>query len=574
MRAAIPLVALLCWSIAGLPSGVLADELLASTLESFRAARTLVLAGTPLLSPQVLADFYAQRGHELAWTDRSQVEALRDLVERSVEEGLRPEDFHIAVLRRLSQPGALDRLEGAARLTADLLLSDALLRYVHHTRYGKLDPVLVDARWNDRDPVPEERLIADMQGALAAQDMAAFLAARFPKPFWYEDLKRALARARQMQELAALPQIPPGPTLAQGSRGERVRLVRERLQLLGYPAASAGQPEVFDATLSEAVRAFQRDRGLGADGSVGPQTLALLNQPGDASKIDLIRLNLERMRWLYSDLPPDYIFVDVADYMAHLVRGETIAWSTRVIVGKEEAQTPMFRDILDHLVLNPTWIVPPSIQKKLGTLSSDYVLIDRRTGRRVSGGNAADSQRYRVVQQPGPENALGRVKFMFPNRHAVYLHDTPAKSLFSRPTRALSHGCVRVQNPLKLAELLLEESSWDRARIDRVLEGTQTRYVRLERPLPVLLYYLTARADASGQLEIRRDIYGRDPGVYALLDQPARRIRVAFYKAVPLNGDVIPLPPPESGVQLTRASLDGGESLPKEGSASPEQGRL
>ncbi len=570
-------LALLSWLAVTLPDGAIASELLPLTLETFRTARTLVIEDLPLLSPPVLADFYAQRGNRLAWTEPARIFALLAQVERSVEEGFKPEDFHVSVLRRFSQPGMLDRLKGSARLTADILLSDALLRYVHHTRYGKLDPVLVDARWNDRDPVPEERLIADMQAALAAPDLAAFLDGRFRKPFWYEDLKGALSKERQMQSLAELPQVPAGPTLAQGSRGERVRLVRERLQRLGYASAASGPAEVFDTALTESVRAFQLDQGLNPDGSIGPQTLARLNQPGDASRIDLIRLNLERMRWLYADLPPDYIFVDVADYMAYLVRGETIAWSTRVIVGKEDSQTPMFRDVLDHLVLNPTWTVPASIQKTLAALPSDYVLIDRRTGRRVIGGNVADDQRYRLVQQPGPTNALGRIKFMFPNRHAVYLHDTPAKSLFARSERSLSHGCVRVQNPLKLADLLLEESQWDRARIDRILEGTKTRYISLTRPLPVLLYYLTARADSAGRLAVRRDIYGRDPGVRVLLDQPAERIRVAFYKLIPLNSEFIPLPDLDRGVQLTRAGLTlrgGRHRSEQEGHSDPDQGRL
>jgi murein L,D-transpeptidase YcbB/YkuD len=241
------------------------------------------------------------------------------------------------------------------------------------------------------------------------------------------------------------------------------------------------------------------------------------------------------MRWLYNDLPADYVFVDVADYMAYLVRGGEIAWSTRVIVGAEDAQTPMFRDLLDHLVFNPTWTVPVSIQKKMGNVSSRYTLVDRRTGRKVSGGNAADYKRYRVVQQPGPTNALGRVKFMFPNRHAVYMHDTPSKGLFERASRALSHGCVRVQNPMKLAELLLEESSWGRDRIDRALEGTQTRYVTLSNPLPVLLYYLTARADREGSVGFRRDVYQRDPGVEAVIDRPLLTTRIAFQEPVALT---------------------------------------
>jgi len=556
MKASLPLL-LLSWLAILAPATGRASELLASTLEAFRESRTLAIGGEPLLSAPVLADFYLQRGYALAWSKPSPIESLLELVERSEEEGLRPEDFHVERLRELSRPGALDALQGAARLAADLQLTDALLRYAHHTRYGKLDPVAVDQKWNDRAPVPAERLIADMHGALDADDLADFLDGRFQKPFWYQDLKRALshyAGARRLKDLAPLPG---GPVLSLGSRGERVAQLRERLRLLGYSERTPpDRPETFDAALSESVRAFQRSHGLGADGAVGPQTLAAINDPVDESRIERIRINLERMRWLYEDLPPDYVFVDVADYMAHLVRGREIAWSTRVIVGKEDAQTPMFRDRLDHLVLNPTWTMPVSIQKKLGKVSAKYTLIDRRTGQRVSGGNATDYKRYRVVQPPGPDNALGRVKFMFPNRHAVYMHDTPSKTLFGRPARALSHGCVRVQNPMKFAELLLEESSWDRTRIDSVLEGARTRYVNLSEPLPVLLYYLTAHADAEGNLRLRRDVYERDPVVAEALDQPVQRTRIASHEFLPLE-TTAPDPASESSVRLTRP--DAGE---------------
>jgi len=554
MKTSFPLV-LLSWLTLMTPAVGRANDLLVATLEAFRDSRTLAIDGVPLLSAPVLADFYLQRDYALVWSNPTQIDALLDLVERSEEDGFRPEDFHVERLRTLSRPGVLAALRGSARLAADLQLSDALLRYVHHTRYGKLDPVIVDPQWNDRPPVPAERLIADMRGALEAEDLADFLNGRFHKPFWYQDLKRALSHYAGARHLNQLPPLTPGPPLSLGSRGERVALLREHLRLLGYgERRDSDRPDVFDAALSEAVRAFQRARGLVPDGMVGPQTLAAIHDPVDESKIDRIRLNLERMRWLYEDLPSDYIFVDVADYMAHLVRGHEIVWSTRVIVGKEDSQTPMFRDRLDHLVLNPTWTVPVSIQKNLGNVSDKYTLIDRRTGRRVSGGNAADYKRYRVVQSPGPDNALGRVKFMFPNRHAVYMHDTPSKALFGRPVRALSHGCVRVQNPIELAELLLEESGWDRARIDSVFEDTKTRYVNLSEPLPVLLYYLTARADAKGSLSLRRDIYGRDPAVAEALDQPLQRTRIAPYAFLPLEATT-PDPALEYSVRLTRSDV-------------------
>ncbi|MGQ9660361.1 MAG: L,D-transpeptidase family protein [Thermochromatium sp.] len=560
IKTALPLI-LLSWLGSLMPATGRASELLASTLEAFRESRTLAIDGVPLLSAPVLADFYLQRGYSLAWSSPAPIKALLERVEQSDTEGLRPEDFHIEVLRRLSRPGALEALQGASRLAADIQLSDALLRYVHHTRYGKLDPVAVDPQWNDRAPVPAERLIADMRGALEAKDLADFLETRLQTPFWYQHLKRALSHYAGTRPLRDLEPLPPGPVLTLGSRGERVSQLRERLHLLGYgEPIPAESPEIFDAALSQAVRTFQRDHGLQADGAVGPQTLAAINSPGDDAKLERIRLNLERMRWLYEDLPPDYIFVDVADYMAYLVRDHRITWSTRVIVGKEEAQTPMFRDRLDHLVLNPTWTVPISIQKELGKVAANYTLIDRRTGQRVNGGDVIDYRRYRVVQQPGPDNALGRVKFMFPNRHAVYMHDTPAKALFGRPVRALSHGCVRIQHPMKLAELLLEESNWDRERIDRVLEDTRTRFIPLPQPMPVLLYYLTAYADADGHLQLRRDVYGRDPAVAEALARPVERTRIAPLAFLPLEETSLPDPALESSVRLTHSDSGGHES--------------
>jgi hypothetical protein len=188
----------------------------------------------------------------------------------------------------------------------------------------------------------------------------------------------------------------------------------------------------------------------------------------------------------------------------------------------------MFRDTMEHLVFNPTWTVPVSIQKKMGRVSGDYRLVDRQTGKQVGGGDARDHRRYRLVQAPGPKNALGRVKFMFPNRHAVYLHDTPGKAAFGRQSRALSNGCIRVQDPLHLAEAILDGSNWDRSGIERVVERGQTRYVDLTETLPVLLYYLTAFADEQGKVGFRQDIYGRDEALRAALASPVLRTRIAF----------------------------------------------
>jgi hypothetical protein len=220
--------------------------------------------------------------------------------------------------------------------------------------------------------------------------------------------------------------------------------------------------------------------------------------------------------------------------MVEVIRDRTVRWSTRVVVGTPELQTPSFRDEMEHLVFNPTWTVPPSIQKKMRGVSSRYKVVDRRTGRTVRGGNVSDHRRYRLVQQAGPGNALGRVKFIFPNGHAIYLHDTPSKSLFSRKTRAYSHGCVRVQNPFKLAEVILDKPSWNQSEINRVVGTNRTRYVQLADHLPVILYYLTAKTDPDGKLSFRPDIYGRDSALMRAIDGPPSPLRIAFPKPEPI----------------------------------------
>jgi murein L,D-transpeptidase YcbB/YkuD len=561
-------------SVALLSVPAYSDPLLQGTVDSISDARTVAIDGVPLLSGRLLREFYAARGYSLAWDDRSRIDALLEVVEQSRGQGFDPEDFHFTSVRRLSLPGVVEGLSRAERLGADLVLSDALVRYVHHHRYGKLDPVAIDPKWHDRAPVSSEVLLTDLREALAAEDLKASLTERFPKPFWYEQLMLALQRYQTHPHLATLPPLPAGANLGQGSRSPRVALLRERLYLLDGQAHLSSDPEQFDQSLQSAVEAFQRRSGLTPDGVVGPATVAALNAYGDASKADLIRINLERMRWLYQDLPQDYVFVDVAGFKVQLARGNAFVWSTRAIVGTPETQTPMFRDTMDHLVFNPTWTVPPSIQKKMGRVSGDYRVVDRQTGQRVSGGDVSNHRRYRLIQEPGPKNALGRVKFMFPNHHAIYLHDTPAKALFGRQTRTLSNGCVRVQNPLELAEAILGQPNWDQAVIERVVEGGRTRYVNLAQTLPVLLYYLTAYADEQGRVGFRKDVYDRDEALRDAFAVQVLRARIAFPEPAEPTVPVIPDPPdrpepehtaPPTAVRVTLSASqdqpDPGESV-------------
>jgi murein L,D-transpeptidase YcbB/YkuD len=352
----------------------------------------------------------------------------------------------------------------------------------------------------------------------------------------YRNLRAAYARLNALAARGGWAPVPAGPTLKPGASDPRVLALRTRLIADGDLAgAAAPDPLSYDAALEAAVKAFQARHGLDTDGSVGPGTLAALNVPIDA-RIRTLRVNLERGRWLLNDLEPTFVVVNVAGYRVNYIRDGQLVWSARAQVGKAYRATPIFRSRLTYLVLNPTWTVPPSIlendilpaqRRDPSTLARKGLEVIDAQGRRVpessvDWANATPRNfRYMLRQPPGPDNALGRVKFMFPNSYSVYLHDTPSRNLFEKSDRAFSSGCIRVEDPLRLAELLLQgQRPWNRVAIDSVIQAGKTRNVTLAHAIPVLLSYWTAWVDRDGTLQLRPDIYGRDMKVAAGLEMP------------------------------------------------------
>lgn len=512
-----------------LATGAAAADL-ATTLSPFLGtddasaeAPTVALAGREieLYSPRLLAEFYAERDYRPAWDGR-RARTMLALARQSRADGFLPSDFHARAIETVLATDALAAQDAQHRTNAELLLCDALLRYVHHFRFGKHNPRHVNPDWTFVEPADAERLKADLAQALATPGMAEELTAMLPSPAFYRNLKKGYRRYLAIADRGGWDDIPGGPNLRVGAQDPRVPLIREHLEVIdGLDLGVVAVPEVYDEDLAEAVKGFQQRSGLAADGIVGPNTLRALNVPLD-ERLLTIRANLERMRWLYDDLPADYLFVDLAAFELYLVRDHEEAWRTRGIIGTVDDQTPMFRDEMEYLVFNPTWTVPRSIEKK------KFKGVPDGYKRVRSGGQ------YYLVQEPGPRNALGRVKFMFPNGHAIYLHDTPSRYLFKRSRRTYSHGCVRVHDPLTLAERVLDEPAWSRASIDRVVRRGSTRWVHLDEHLPVLLYYLTAKADAAGRVGFRRDIYDRDQRLLAMLDEPVSGAeRIAFAEPQP-----------------------------------------
>ncbi|HZD52107.1 MAG TPA: L,D-transpeptidase family protein, partial [Woeseiaceae bacterium] len=483
-----------------------------------------------------VAELYEGRDFTPAWREPARIDALLGLIDDAWADGLDPEDYHRADIGRR-------RLEArsfspAERASFELTLTDALISLVHHQRFGKTDPA---DRHEGREPPDSDAgsdTLALVREAIEAPSLRRFLEERISRGPYYRRLRAALARYRRIASEGDWPAIPDGPSLEAGMNDRRLPALALRLRLAGdleEPKAST-HPVEMDATLVEAVRRFQTRHGLTPDGIVGPATLLALNAPVEA-RIQQLRLALERLRWLSGGLDDMFIAVNIAGFRIYFVADRRILWESRVVVGKAQQQTPVFRGVVDYIVFNPSWSVPYSIatREMLPEIKTQpdwferngYEVRDER-GARVDPATvdwSAVTRRtfdYSLVQPPGPANALGQVKFVFPNRHSVYLHDTPAKQLFSTAARAFSHGCIRVENPLELAGILLGPDGWDRRRIDAAVANGNTSTVFLSRPVPILLLYSTATVDPDGTVHFYPDIYRRDAAVARALDGPFR----------------------------------------------------
>jgi murein L,D-transpeptidase YcbB/YkuD len=255
-----------------------------------------------------------------------------------------------------------------------------------------------------------------------------------------------------------------------------------------------------------------------------------------------MRANLERLRWASQYLPQNYLLVDIAGFRVKHFQDGRNTWTTRAVVGTPYRRTPVFRSIMTYLVLNPSWTVPPTILKEdlLPKLRQDRTILQEKrltvinnTGEKIDpesidwSSTTIKNFKYHLRQLPGPNNALGRIKFMFPNNYSVYLHDTPSKNLFEASQRAFSSGCIRIEDPLQLAEMLLQSNEgWDRNRLEQEIESGQTRTINLNLPIPVLLMYFTAEAGEDNSIQFRKDLYRRDANVIIALNQPLSHIAV------------------------------------------------
>jgi murein L,D-transpeptidase YcbB/YkuD len=470
--------------------------------------------------------FYAGRD-ALLWVEGAGLSAralaVIEEMKRAGEWGLDPAAFALPA----PLPASASR-DDKARAEAALTL--AALKYARHARGGRIEnPARQLSSYLDRLPQLRDpkTVIAELA---AAPDAAAYLRGLHPKHPQFEKLRqRYLAMLRGSEAKPEHVNIPAGPMIKPGMKHPDVALLRQRLS---FPAAAGSDATLYDPPLVERVKAFQKEKGQSGDGYVGNATRAAMNDFEVASP-NRLRANMEMYRWLPDDLGDLRVEVNVPEFMFRVWKGGAVIHEERVITGLPDKQTPIFSDEMELVTFHPRWNVPNSIKVKElypslargGTYVQKQGLRLLYNGRPVSPDSvdwySADIRKFEVFQPPGPNNVLGLVKFGFPNRHEVYMHDTNSKNLFEQDApRAFSHGCMRVRNPLKFAEIVLgADKGWDAAKIQEIVSAPPVEMpVQLDRKLPVHVTYFTAVIGADGRETLHRDVYGHEQRVALALE--------------------------------------------------------
>ena len=528
----------------------LVAERIRTRIEAAGVVMELRAAGEPVYASLVLPSFYERRLYRPAWSDEHGPTRLADdliaALRRADLEGLRSEDYHLAGIETVLAAARTDAKRGPALVPdrwaeLDLLLTDAFLVYGAHLLAGRVNPETLRPEWVSNRRTADIAVV--LEAALASGNIAVTLASLDPPEVGFRRLREALAHYREVSATGGWPLIPDGSTLRLGERSSSVAALRERLRLeddLG--PVETQDAELFDEPVEQAVKKFQARHGLTADGVVSAATRAELNVPVER-RVEQLELNLERWRWLPKDLGRRHIIVNIAAFELEVVDEGAVVLAMRVVVGRPFNRTPVLSDTMRYLVLNPYWHVPSNIAttELLPKLKRDPSYLARYK-LRVFPSSRLDAQEvdpatvdwstitaahfpFLLRQDPGPRNALGRIKFMFLNKYHIYLHDTPARPLFEETQRDFSHGCIRIQHPIELAVYLLRnDPRWNRDALLAALDDAEDRSVPLPEPMPIHLLYWTAWADQDGTIEFRRDIHDRDTPLWKALRAPAPHV--------------------------------------------------
>jgi L,D-transpeptidase YcbB len=495
--------------------------------------KTMSVGACQIEAVKILPKLYQRRAYQPLWQDRQRVAELMAAIDATYLDGLNPADFHQVELKKLiTKPAVTGPMGQGQASTLDIVLTDAFVIFAKYYLLGKEDPKSHHPEWNFERRIDDVDPLDFLERSIVAPSPAATIESWKIKHPFYLNLKAALAQYRGILSQGGWESIHAGSTLKISMRDAQVTALRKRLAVTDNAPLNVADPDYFDEPLQAALKRFQNRHGLDPDGVAGKTTLAELNVPVRV-RIDQIRVNLERCRWVLRDMGKKFVLVDIAGYRVYMQDNGKTIWTCKAQVGKPYRNTPVFKSAITYIELNPTWTIPPGILVKdtLPAIKRDPQYLKKKNimvldakGMEVNPRSInwskypPQSFPYTLRQKPGPDNALGRIKIMFPNPYAVYLHDTPHQELFEKSQRAFSSGCIRLEKPFELAELLLDDvQNWSRPKTLKALETGKTQRIDLPRPVSVLLLYWTVQVDDKGIVYFKSDPYNRDREVLAAL---------------------------------------------------------
>lgn len=495
--------------------------------ESINEELTAFEAGQ-LYSKDTIMAFYEGRANRPAWNDPDLREELLNSLKEAEDEGLYFQDYHGEEL--VDKMERLNDLDENELSKLDILMTDAFLKFGDHLLHGKTDP----KKLHEVFDVPEREMDKPglLEKAIEENDLQVAIRQLRPDHLVYQQLIDASREYKKLKEnFKGFENIPGGETVELGEEDERLPLIQSRLKFFGYLDNVDSTNTKNNEKVNEALINFQRDNGIEADGIIGNGTIKMLNKGYD-ERYNQILVNLERWRWYPKELGDHYIVVNIANYELVVVKDNDTVRSHKTMVGTEARKTPIFSEEVEHIVLNPDWTIPPTIQNKdvipgmkknKNYLASKNINIYDQSGNRVDPSsvnwNGEEAKSYTYRQNPGATNPLGRVKIIYPNEYLIYLHDTPSQDLFERDSRAESSGCVRVQDAVGLAKYLLsDQDEYTSEKVDEIIEKGELKQIQMNQKVKVYHFYWTAWRD-NGKTRFTEDIYGYDDKIFEALQK-------------------------------------------------------
>ncbi|WP_113925772.1 L,D-transpeptidase family protein [Cognataquiflexum aquatile] len=527
------------------------DSFIRQYLESNSPDERPKIGENELFSSVVIHKFYGERNFEPAWVKNHILPEIayemRYEIAQSKFDGLNPDDYHFQAINAY-----FDRFEAAKKsgeqlksmelAAVEVLLTDAYIMLSSHLFLGKVDPESLKTTWSIRRNVPELMIDRQLGAAIQSGSLRSSIEGYYPAFSIYKKMRDGLRQLFEEQKrfekepIATWKNLKIDKSLKPGDGHNQLAEIRERLYFWGF--LKPYQPvddKVYDSLMMDGIKMIQKRFGMEPDGVIGQGTIQALNQkPNDM--IATASVNLERLRWLPDTIKDiELILVNTANFQLDFIQKLDTVLTSKVIVGKSYHSTPQFSALMSYIVFSPTWTVPtsitrneivPKIKKDPRYLSRNNMKLLNSSGGTIDPASidwnrvSAKSFPYTVRQEPGENNSLGLVKFMFPNKNSVYIHDTPSRSLFEREDRALSHGCIRIQRPFDFAKILLShDPAWTDEKINSAMHQTKEQTVNLNRKIPVAIIYLTYWSDSRGNIYFRNDIYDRDGEIYTALKE-------------------------------------------------------